>query len=82
MGCDQARGYHGDGVSPLLTTREVAAMLGMSPASVLRRWRSGELPGYRIGSNVLRFRTAELEAWLEARHQPADTGNPDAAAPT
>jgi len=57
---------------PLLTTREVAALLGLSPATVLRRWRSGELPGYRLGTNVLRFNTSELEAWLEARHRPVE----------
>jgi excisionase family DNA binding protein len=49
----------------LLTTREVAAFLGVSPETVLRRWRRGEIPGYRLASNVLRFRESELEAWLE-----------------
>jgi excisionase family DNA binding protein len=48
----------------LLTTREVAAFLGLSPETVLRRWRAGELPGYRLASNVLRFRESELEEWL------------------
>ena len=28
--------------------------------------RAGELPGYRLGSNVLRFSAVELDAWLEA----------------
>ena len=51
----------------LLTTREVAAWLGLSPATVLRRWRAGERPGYRLCSNVLRFRADELEVWLEQR---------------
>ena len=50
----------------LLTTRQVADRLGVSPATVLRRWRAGELPGYRLGSNVLRFDPAELEAWLSS----------------
>jgi excisionase family DNA binding protein len=49
----------------LLTTREVATFLGVSPETVLRRWRAGELPGYRLASNVLRFRESEIEAWLE-----------------
>ena len=52
---------------PLLTTRDVATLLGLSPATVLRRWRAGELPGYRLASNVLRFRADELEAWLDER---------------
>lgn len=49
----------------LLTTREVAAFLGVSPETVLRRWRAGELPAYRLASNALRFRESEIEAWLE-----------------
>ena len=47
---------------PLLTTREVATLLGVSPATVLRRWRAGELRGYRLASNVLRFDADELAA--------------------
>ena len=53
---------------PLLMTREVAELLGHTPATVLRKWRAGELPGYRLGSNVLRFSAEELAAWLEQRH--------------
>ena len=49
----------------LLTTREVADFLGLSPETVLRRYRRGELPGYRLASNVLRFRESEIQAWLE-----------------
>jgi excisionase family DNA binding protein len=51
----------------LLTTRQVADFLSVSPETVLRRWRAGDLPGYRLASNVLRFREAEIEAWLEGR---------------
>ena len=51
----------------LLTAREVGEWLGLSTESVLRRWRRGEIPGYRLGSNVLRFDEAELAAWLEER---------------
>ena len=56
----------------LLSTRELADFLGVSPETVLRRWRSGELPGYRLASNVLRFRESEIEAWLEGT-RPART---------
>jgi excisionase family DNA binding protein len=51
----------------LLTTREVADLLALSPEAVLRRWRVGELPGYRLAPNVLRFQLADVEAWLESR---------------
>lgn len=48
-----------------LTAREVAEMLGLSTETVLRRWRAGEIPGYRLSSNVLRFRSSDMEAWLQ-----------------
>lgn len=51
----------------LLTAREVGERLGLSTETVLRRFRAGELPGFRLGSNVLRFDEDELAAWLEAR---------------
>ena len=54
----------------LLTTRQVADRLGLSPETVLRRWRRGDLPGYRISGNALRFDPDELEAWLQARRSP------------
>jgi excisionase family DNA binding protein len=54
----------------LLTAREVSDLLGLSTPSILRRWRSGELPGFRLSSNVLRFRRSEIDAWLEARRGP------------
>jgi excisionase family DNA binding protein len=53
----------------LLTTREVAEMLALSPETVLRRWRAGELPGFRLAPNVLRFRESEVAAWLEERRK-------------
>jgi excisionase family DNA binding protein len=55
----------------LLTTREVAEALGVSPATVLRRWRAGEIPGFRIASNCLRFDGAEIDGWLQARRGSA-----------
>jgi excisionase family DNA binding protein len=48
----------------LLTTREVAELMGLSPETVLRRYRAGEIPGYRLASNCLRFRETEIEAYL------------------
>ena len=50
----------------LLTTRAVAEYLSLSPETVLRRYRAGELVGIRLASNVLRFRESDVEAFLEA----------------
>ena len=44
-------------------------MLGLSPEAVLRRWRAGELPGFRLSSRVLRFRESEVLAWLERKRE-------------
>jgi excisionase family DNA binding protein len=49
----------------LLSTREVAEFLNVSPETVLRRHRAGELPGFPIASNALRFDPEEVRAWLE-----------------
>jgi excisionase family DNA binding protein len=65
-------------VNRLLTTRQVADLLGLSPETVLRRYRRGELPGFRLGSNVLRFRESELEAWVEERHGLVEIGRTEA----
>ena len=58
----------------LLTTRELAEYLGLSAEAVLRRWRRGEIPGgIRLASNVLRFRSEAIEAWLvELEEQSTD----------
>lgn len=61
--------------APLLTTRQVAELLSVSPATVLRRWRAGEIPGYRLGSNVLRFDADELDAWLAEHRGPGAGSN-------
>lgn len=50
----------------LLTAREVAELVGLSTEAVLRRWRRGELRGYALATNVLRFRAEDVDAWLES----------------
>jgi excisionase family DNA binding protein len=51
----------------LLTAREVADMLGVSTETVLRWTRAGDLPAIRLPGGAIRYRPAELEAWLAAR---------------
>jgi excisionase family DNA binding protein len=46
----------------LLTTREVAELVGISTETVLRWWRRGELPGYRLASDCLRCRESDVGA--------------------
>ena len=51
----------------LLTARNLADHLGLSPETILAWTRSGDLPGFRLPSGQLRYRQGEVEAWLEAR---------------
>lgn len=67
----------------LWTTREVAEHVGLSAETILRRYRAGELPGIRLGSNVLRFRASAVETWLEGRERspvPATSNRPEVVA--
>jgi len=61
--------------SPLLTARELGEYLGLSPATVLRRWRAGEIPGFVLSTNVVRFDPAEIDEWLAARRRRTNTAN-------
>lgn len=50
----------------LLTDRQVAELLAVSPDTV-RRWAArGELPCIRLG-RLLRFRPSDVDAWLRRR---------------
>lgn len=51
--------------SRLLTAREVAGMLGVSPETVLRWVRRGELPAIRLPGGAIRFEEAAIEAKLQ-----------------
>lgn len=51
----------------LLTAREVAEILNVSPETVLRWTRAGELPAIRLPGGALRYREDAIEAWLEER---------------
>jgi hypothetical protein len=51
----------------LQTAKEVAAQANYrSPVSVLRAFRRGELPGYKLNQRTVRFHPADVKAWLAA----------------
>ena len=52
------------GFQAFLTTEEVLAYLRITPRTIYRLIRSGELPALRIGRQW-RFRRTDLDAWLE-----------------
>ncbi len=56
----------------LLTTEEAAAWLGISPFT-LAHWRSEGLPhppAVQLGRRALRYRVADLEAFIERQLEP------------
>jgi excisionase family DNA binding protein len=66
-------------VTGLLTARAVAELLEVSPETVLRWTRKGQLPAVRLPSGALRYREAALERWLEERATPSRGASPTPA---
>jgi excisionase family DNA binding protein len=54
----------------LLTARHVAELLDVSPETVLRWTRRGELPAIKLPGGAVRYRESELDGWLEERATP------------
>jgi len=54
----------------LLSVKDAATRLGISPRTVYTHVTSGRLPHYRIGRRYL-FDPAELDRYLLASHRPA-----------
>lgn len=71
-----SRGHSGAALSDrLLTARELAELLGLSPATVLDRFERGDLPGFRLfgrKGGPVRFRLSEIEATLESWRAPEE----------
>ena len=55
-----------DSLPVFLTTEEVLGWLKVTPRTVYRLIRAGELPAVRVGRQW-RFRRADLENWLASR---------------
>ena len=60
----------------MLTGRQVAERLGLSVETVLRRYRRGELVGYRLSSNVVRFAESDVDAYLWSCRSDAPARTP------
>jgi excisionase family DNA binding protein len=66
----------------LLTPEEAARLLGLSPFTVRRLLRQGELPGRKVGKRQWRIPRADLEEYLRApRRTRPPVGQPVAGPP-
>jgi len=36
-----------------------------TPVTILRAWRRGEIPGFKLNSRTVRFRPGDIRDWLE-----------------
>lgn len=52
------------GMPSFLTTEEVLTYLKVTPRTIYRLIRTGELPAVRVGRQW-RFRQSDLDAWLD-----------------
>lgn len=55
---------------PLLTARTVAGLLDVSPETVLRWTRRGDLPAIRLPGGAIRYREDDIDGWLAERATP------------
>jgi len=56
--------------SAYLTTEEVLTCLRVTPRTIYRLIKTGELPALRIGRQW-RFRRADLDAWIDRQRTAA-----------
>lgn len=57
----------------LLTTKEAAHFLGVSPAFLERdRWAGAQIPFIRVGSRAVRYEKEELQTFINSRREPAN----------
>jgi excisionase family DNA binding protein len=54
----------------LLTARELAARLAVSPETVLRWTRRGELPARKLPGGAVRYLPDEVDTWLDDHAAP------------
>lgn len=67
-------------IAPAWVTAEAAAVYTSLTADYIKAaFRNGELPGYRHGHRTLRFKIADLDAWMSAAEVKASS--PPTSAP-
>lgn len=59
----------------LLTLEEAASILSLSPRTLSRLLRRGEIPTVRIG-RLVRIRTADIHSWVERQDDLRDAPPP------
>ena len=64
----------------LLTTKEAAKYLGVSKAFLERdRWAGARIPFIKVGTRAVRYRLADLDAFLDRQVRQSTSDNGRAA---
>jgi excisionase family DNA binding protein len=58
-------------MDPLLTAREVAAILKVHPNTVYEKARKADIPSVRTSSSRIRFKEREIKEWIDKRSRKA-----------
>ena len=58
-----------EGFESFLNVKDVAALLGVSPATVYRMTLGRKIPFLKVGGQI-RFRRLSLDAWARQREKP------------
>jgi excisionase family DNA binding protein len=53
----------------LMTAQEVSELVSVSRSTILDWHQAGVIPSYRLNGRAVRFRSSEIEAWLEEQKQ-------------
>jgi len=58
-------------MDPLLTVKDVAAILKVHPNTVYEKARKAAIPSVRTSSSRIRFKEREIKEWIEKRSHKA-----------
>jgi excisionase family DNA binding protein len=58
-------------MDPLLTVKDVAAILKVHPNTVYEKARKADIPSVRTSSSRIRFKEREIKEWIDKRSRKA-----------
>jgi excisionase family DNA binding protein len=68
-------------IDPLLTAREVAAILKVHPNTIYQKAGNGDIPSVMTSSSRIRFKEREIKEWIDKRSRKALRAETDGSSP-
>ena len=69
--CEAVLGSQKRTMDPLLTVKDVAAILKVHPNTVYKKARKADIPSVRTSSSRIRFKEREIKEWIDKRSRRA-----------